>query len=67
MRSVPKYGSALFHNGVNSGAVLLAMAPHLVEIALWALTFFLTAEYRSFYHSAMNYTTPGGNVIMSPQ
>jgi hypothetical protein len=43
---------------------------HLVEIALWALTFFLTAEYRSypsaFYHSAATYTTPGGNVIMSP-
>jgi hypothetical protein len=46
-------------------------APHLVEKALWALTFFLTAEYRSFSsafdHSAVTYKTPDRNVIISSQ
>ena len=53
-----------------SGATLLALTAHLVEIALWALLFSECGEFLNFavafYHSAVNYTTLGyGDVIMS--
>lgn len=53
-----------------AGATLLALAAHLVEIALWALVFALCGEFpdfpAAFYHSAENYTTLGyGDVVMS--
>jgi hypothetical protein len=47
MRSVPRYGSALFHNGINSGAVLLARAASGQDSAV-GVDLFLTAEYLSF-------------------
>ena len=51
--------------------ISLALAAHLVEIALWAGLFILCGEFQVFgiayYHSAVNYTTLGyGDVIMTP-
>jgi hypothetical protein len=53
-----------------AGAVLVALAAHLVEIAAWALAFVLCHQFpdysTAFYHSAVNYTTLGyGDIIMS--
>ncbi len=53
-----------------AGVVLVALAAHLVEIAVWAVAFVLCGEFpdyaAAFYHSAVNYTTLGyGDVIMS--
>jgi len=50
--------------------VVIALAAHLIEIALWAILFEICGEFRdlatSFYHSAMNYTTLGyGDIVMS--
>lgn len=55
-----------------TGATLLALAAHLVEMAVWALVFDLCGEFpdfaAAFYHSAVNYTTLGyGDVVMSVQ
>jgi hypothetical protein len=52
------------------GVTLLALAAHLVEIAIWALVFDLCREFPNFapafYHSAVNYTSLGyGDVVMS--
>ena len=51
-------------------AVSVALAAHLVEIAMWALVFMRCGEFRdfaaAFYGSAENYTTLGyGDVVMS--
>jgi hypothetical protein len=51
--------------------ISLALAAHLVEIALWAGLFILCGEFQVFgiayYHSAVNYTTLGyGDLIMTP-
>jgi Ion channel len=53
-----------------SGAVLVAFAAHVLEIAVWAGVFLWCREFRSFpsafYCSAENYTTLGyGDVVMS--
>jgi hypothetical protein len=53
-----------------SGATLLAMLAHLVEIAIWGLVFALCGEFphlsAAVYHSAVNYTSLGyGDVVMS--
>ncbi len=55
-----------------AGAVLVAFAAHLLEIALWAGVFMLCREFRifasAFYCSAENYTTLGyGDIVMSPR
>ena len=52
-------------------AMSFALAAHLMEIALWAVLFFICGEFHefgpAFDHSAVNYTTLGyGNVVMSP-
>ena len=48
-------------------ATLLALAGHLVEIALWALAFYGCGEFSdfgaAFYHSAVNYTTLGDSAV----
>jgi len=49
-----------------------AFLAHLVEIALWAVSFMVCGEFRYFgtalYHSAVNYSTLGyGDIVMSPQ
>ncbi len=54
-----------------AGAVMLALAAHLIEIGLWAFLFVGFGEFETFglafYHSAMNYTTLGyGDIVMSP-
>lgn len=54
-----------------ASVVALALLAHLVEIAFWALLFFVFGEFSAFgtayYHSAVNYTTLGyGDFIMSP-
>jgi hypothetical protein len=51
--------------------ISLALAAHLIEIALWAGLFLLCGEFQVFgiayYHSAVNYTTLGyGDLIMTP-
>jgi len=53
-----------------SGAILLALMAHLVEIVIWALVFTLCGEFThlapAVYHSAVNYTSLGyGDVVMS--
>ena len=50
--------------------IFLALAAHLVEIAVWALLFMVCGEFPAFamacYHSAVNYTTLGyGDVVMT--
>jgi hypothetical protein len=73
-----RHESAVGHAGVRfstdvlivAGAILLALAAHLVEITAWALVFVLCGEFRhlapAFYHSAVNYTSLGyGDVVMS--
>lgn len=51
-----------------TGATLLALAGHLVEIGLWALAFELCGEFSNFaaafYHSAVNYTTLGDDTVV---
>ena len=52
-----------------SGAVLVALAAHLVEITVWALVLELCSEFPhfapAFYQSAMNYTSLSyGDVVM---
>jgi hypothetical protein len=52
-------------------AMSIALAAHLLEIALWAVLFIICREFQdfgtAFYHSAVNYTTLGyGDLIMSP-
>ena len=52
-------------------AISIALAAHLVEIALWAILFMMCGEFTAFgtayYHSAVNYTTLGyGDVVMTP-
>ena len=53
------------------GITLLALTAHLAEIAVWALAFDLCGEFSNFtaafYHSAVNYTTLGDNIVMSPR
>jgi len=64
------------HVGSNAVAVLLLilmlLAGHLAQIALWAVAFAAAGEFEelspAFYHSAVNYTTLGyGDIIMSPR
>ena len=56
---------------VLSVAMLVALAAHLIQIAVWAAVLELCGEFFSFapafYHSAVNYTTLGyGDFVMSP-
>ena len=56
---------------VLSVAILVGLAAHLVQIAVWAFVFELCGEFHefaaAFYHSAVNYTTLGyGDLVMSP-
>ena len=51
--------------------ISLALAAHLIEIALWAVLFVMCGEFTelgtAYYHSAGNYTTLGsGGLILSP-
>jgi hypothetical protein len=53
-----------------TNATLLALAGHLVEIGLWALSLLLCGEFsnlaEAFYYSAANYTTLGdGTIVIS--
>ena len=57
--------------GIVAGAILFALAAHLVEMAWWAVLFMICGEFSDFttayYHSAVNYTSLGyGDIIMSP-
>jgi hypothetical protein len=51
-----------------TGATMLALAGHLIEIALWALGFVFCGEFSdfaaAFYHSAGNYTTLGDSAVV---
>jgi hypothetical protein len=53
-----------------AGVTVLALAAHLLDIAVWALVFASSGEFprfaSAFYHSAGSYTTLGyGDVTMS--
>ena len=53
-----------------AAVIFLALAAHLVEIAVWALLFMVCGEFPTFamacYHSAVNYSTLGyGDVVMT--
>ena len=53
-----------------TGVTILALAAHLVEVGMWALTLELCGEFSNFaaayYHSAVNYTTLGdSSFVMS--
>lgn len=55
---------------VVASAVLVVLAAHLIEMAVWALVFERCGEFRNFatafYSSAENYTTLGyGDAVMS--
>jgi Ion channel len=57
--------------GIIAGAALVALAAHVVAIAMWGLVFRLCGEFsqlaRAVYHSGMNYTTLGdSDKVMSP-
>jgi len=57
--------------GMITLATLIALAAHVLAIALWALVFSLSGEFsqltRAVYHSGMNYTTLGdSDTVMSP-
>jgi hypothetical protein len=68
---VGRAGAGFWTNvAIVAAAIFLALAAHLVEIALWALLFMACGEFPTFavacYHSAGNYTTLGyGDVIMT--
>ena len=52
--------------------IVIVLAGHLAQIAVWASVFVMTGEFSvfvdAFYHSAVNYTTLGyGDVVMSPR
>ncbi len=51
-----------------TNATLLALAGHLVEMAVWALVFERCGEFSgfaaAFYHSAGNYTTMGDSTVV---
>lgn len=51
-----------------TGAILLALTGHLIEIGLWALALEFCGEFSSFaaafYHSAGNYTTLGDSAVV---
>ena len=54
-----------------AGAVVVALAAHLVAITTWALMFSLCGEFsqlgEAVYHSGLNYTTLGDSAaVMSP-
>ncbi len=53
-------------------AMMMLLAAHLAEIALWAAVLMMCGEFHSFglacYHSAVNYTTLGyGDIVMTPR
>ena len=66
-------GMSLWINFVTVALTIsIALAAHLIEIALWAAVFMVCGEFHEFgtayYHSAVNYTTLGyGDLIMSPK
>jgi hypothetical protein len=54
-----------------TGAMVVALAAHVLAIATWALVFSLCGEFpqlpKAIYHSGMNYTTLGdSDKVMSP-
>ena len=57
--------------GIITGATLVALAAHVLAIAMWGLVLSFCGEFsqlaRAVYHSGMNYTTLGdSDKVMSP-
>jgi hypothetical protein len=71
-RSLGRVGVSFWNDtGIVTLTILLSLAAHLVDIALWAMLFVMCGEFpefgTAFYHSAVNYTTLGyGDLIMTP-
>jgi ion channel len=72
-RKVGRAGTGFAINvAIVAVAVVLALAAHLIEMAIWAAVFAICGEFptigAAFYHSAVNYTTLGygdRDVVMS--
>jgi hypothetical protein len=70
-RRLGHVGVRFFTNvAIVAGAILIALAAHLLEMTAWALVFVLCGEFphlaAAFYHSAASYTSLGGDdVVMS--
>jgi hypothetical protein len=66
-------GTTLWRNGLATlMLILILLAGHMAQMAVWAMAFVATGEFRefavAFYHSAVNYTTLGyGDIVMSPR
>ncbi len=66
-------GTHLWSNGLATLLlIVILLAGHLAQIAVWASVFVMTGEFSvfidAFYHSAVNYTTLGyGDIVMSPR
>ena len=50
---------------------MILLAGHLAQMAVWTLAFVATGEFGTFapafYHSAVNYTTLGYGLVVSPR
>src|SRR5262249_28842858 len=52
--------------------IVILLAGHLTQVAVWAIAFMAAGEFSTFevafYHSGVNYTTLGyGDIVMSPR
>jgi hypothetical protein len=71
-RRLRRVGAGFFIDlSIVATAISVALAAHLIDIAIWAVLFLVCGEFSDFgtayYHSAVNYTTLGyGDVIMTP-
>ena len=69
-RKLGRVGSGLWIDlGIYVLTIAFAFVAHLTEIALWAALFVICGEFKSlelaYYHSAVTYTTLGGDFIMT--
>jgi hypothetical protein len=57
-------GTSVWRNGLATLVlILILLAGHMTQVAVWATVFVMVGEFReftvAFYHSAVNYTTLG--------
>jgi hypothetical protein len=63
-------GTDVWRNGVATlMLIMILLTGHLAQMAVWAIVFVIVGEFGTFsvafYDSAVNYTTLGGDVVMS--
>ena len=72
LKSLGRTGRSFWTDtGIVALVIFLALAAHLIEIALWAVVFLMCGEFAeigtAYYHSSANFTTLGyGDVLLSP-